>query len=678
MAKLFNFKKNTQDVANPETTEAVAEAVKEEKYSDPEKTASLPEESKAEVNAPSETDIDAQFFGKSLSFLSREQKRLANESASLEEKLSSLTKKYSVLLEERKKASSEQQQALSDFNEVSLEYHSQELSGHLDSNASDGEEVNDKKTVLQDMKAVENEKETNSARLDQELFETAQTMATMRAQLEQLNKTRSAIDKAILDAGAPVEEEKPVEEVTNKKRSLFKSHRKVANKVKGVNFLNLITYLKKDCELDYTVSKLIVNYAIVFTVIVLIGLLYSLQLPYVLILCLVYFIFGPSLIYFHYRKKYEHKKFTTCVRYIEQMIFSFTRNSKLLNALEETKILMSGKIEEAVDYAISKIRYGKSNQDLYKDALSEVEEMFPCARVKNLHELLIDVERVGGKHNASLDIMLEDVREWDVRTNQFQKEQSVKGMSIIVSILMSLGVCFFMTNILPEDMGGDISGFGLYQIVTTLSLIVMFFVYRFSARKLTSSWVSDDLGADEASIASDYETVRKYAEDPKGKIKPILAMTRIQTAMEKAFPRWVMRFALLATSRPIPVALTESSEKAPVVMKGELEKLTVNLEEDPYSIQPYVEFFKDFDLPQVRSMMMMVYSLGSSDSNDIDKHILSIVKRNHLLQATAEKIEYDEKMALFTLYSTVPMLLACVIMLIDVGMLLLNMMNTVM
>lgn len=667
MAKFFNSKSKPEDEANLEKEVVTTETTDE---------------------APSDavgSDVTEMYFGKSLSYLSEERQNLEQKKETLKQSLAKEKGSYAALLERRKQVSEEQQQALLDYNDASLDCLQNDLPNQPSaseggSEGGTGTFLDQKKSMLQDMKDVENEKEDLSAQLDQELFKKAEAITIIKDDIVSVENTLKAIDQAISDLGAEEDDSEESNEQSPTKifTSKIKQRRKVANKVRGINFLNLPTYLKNDCEMEYATMKLVINYIVAFIAIALIGKLYELQLVYVLFLCLMYFVFGPSVIYFKHRKKYERKKFTTCVRYIEQMILSFSHSSKLLSALQETRVLLTGKIAIAVDNAILKIQHGKASKNLYKEALKDVEELYPCGRVKNLHEMLTDVEQIGGKYSSALDIMLEDVREWDVRTNNFQQEQSVKGTSIIVSILMSLGVCYFMSNILPDDMGGDISSFGLYQIITTLSLIVMFFIYRFSARKLTSSWVNDDLGEDEDSIKADYNKVKKYVENPEGKIKPILAMTRIQTAMEKAFPRWVMRFSLLASNNPVSVALTESASSAPVVMKEELEKLKENIENNPGTIEPYVNFFKGFDLPQVHSMMMMVYSLGAADTKDIEKHILSIVKRNHLLQAQAEKIEYDEKMAAFTLFSTVPMLLACIIMMIDVAMIIMNMLNTVM
>jgi hypothetical protein len=240
---------------------------------------------------------------------------------------------------------------------------------------------------------------------------------------------------------------------------------------------------------------------------------------------------------------------------------------------------------------------------------------------------------------------------------------------------MSVGVCWFMTNIVPDDMGGDISGNILYQLATTVMLVVMFFMYMFGNRKLTRSWITDNRSADEDKIEADRRAIAEYYEDPKGKVKPILAVFRMQIEIEKVFPRWVLRFALLCSSYPVTVALAKSVSTAPPAIKSELENMVDDINRRPTSIEPYLEFCKYYDLPQIRSMMMMIYSLSEYGLNDADQQILSLVKRNNALQANAEQIENDEQLARFSLYTIIPMLFASIVMLIDVILMVLNMVS---
>lgn len=453
--------------------------------------------------------------------------------------------------------------------------------------------------------------------------------------------------------------------------------KKKASSIRGINIISLPVFLKRDCDKKYSYINLLLHFLVAFLLIALVGKIFRLTLAAVFVLMGFYLLFGPSLIYFKHRKKYEKELFSKCVRYVEQMLYSFTRKSKILTALQETRLVVDGRVGKAIDFAINKIQNGTiSSGNIYTEALKEIEAVLPCSRVKNLHEFLAEVENVGGRHSQALDIMLEDLREWDVRTGQFQENQAVKGAGMLLSIFMSLGTCLFMSSILPADMGGDISGFGAYQWLTTITIIIMFFIYRVVARKLTKSWIADDTEVSPEQVARDYKAVRTYFDEKKG-VKPVLAIQRIKNELEKKFPRWVMRFALLASTQSIPSALRNSIASAPNIMRDELERLVVEIDKNPTSIKPYVGFFEYIDLPQIRSMMLMVYSLSEYSSKDIDKHVLSIVKRNYLLQAVAEKIENEESLAKYSLYVTVPMILACIVMMIDVAMIVMNMISTV-
>lgn len=454
--------------------------------------------------------------------------------------------------------------------------------------------------------------------------------------------------------------------------------KKKANSVKGINFISLPKFLKRDCDKSFSYLNLAFHYLIAFLIIVVVGWIFKLNYKSILVLLSFYFIFAPSLIYHFHRKKYEQYMFGECVRYVEQMIYSFTRKTKVLTALQETRLVVDGRLGQAIDFAINRIQNGTVKEGtIYSYALKEVEAILPCSRVKNLHEFLAEVENVGGKHNTSLDIMLEDLREWDVRTGQFQQNQTTKSVGMLFSIIMSMGTCLFMSSILPADMGGDISGFAVYQWLTTIAFIVMFFIYRMVDRKLTKSWIVDDYEMDQDQIDRDCEKIHNYFETGKG-LKPTVSINRIKKELEKKFPRWVMRFSLLASTQSIPAALRNSIASCPNVMRRELENLVHEIEMNPTGIEPYLGFFEYIDdMPQLRSMMLMVYSLSEYSSDDIDKHVLSIVRRNYLLQATAETIENDESLARFSLYVTLPMILACIIMMIDVAMVVLNMITFV-
>lgn len=451
-----------------------------------------------------------------------------------------------------------------------------------------------------------------------------------------------------------------------------------ANKMKFLHFLNLSDKLRAECEEEYPISRLAIHVLVAFTIITLAGhLIFELSFLSILICCITYFLCAPSLIYFSHRKKYESARFRDCSRYIEQMIFSFTRRQNLLTALEETRLVLDGTIGDAIDYAIDVLRHRAGEEDIYKVALRKIEEFFPSLRVRNLHEFLVAVESDGGRHETTMKILLDDVREWDVRTNEFKQNQAVKGVSLLISILMSIGVCWFMTNILPDDLGGDISGNVVYQIATTLMLVVMFLMYMFGNRKLTRSWVADNRLPDESRIEADRAAIDAYYENPQGKIKPVLAIYRMQTEVEKVFPRWILHFALLSSAHPIPVALSMSVSKAPFAIKADLEKMVAAIDKNPAAIQPYLEFCRHYDLPQVHSMMMMIYSLSEYGLADADQQVLSLVKRNNSLQANAEKIENDEQLARFSLYTIIPMILGSGVMLVDVVLMILNMVENI-
>lgn len=462
-----------------------------------------------------------------------------------------------------------------------------------------------------------------------------------------------------------------------------KSRNHIWEAVKGffsrwITIFNLPRRLAEDCEVKISGVKLLLHYAVAFPAIALVCLIYELKLEPSLLLMLTYFLFSPRLIYFHYKRKYEQDLFTQSIRYMEAMLYSFSRNSKILDALQESRYVTSGKLLKAVDYAIEKIQNGtEAPGELYAAAFSKIEQLLPNSRVKNMHEFFAEVENKGGRHETALQIMIEDIRGWDVRVNKFIADQNTKRMGIVLSILLCLGTSLFMTNIVPAEAGGHIAGMMAYQVVTTALIVILFLFYRLIAKYLTRSWVTDIQEKDSNTIRKDVQKVEDYLQNGKKGMKPLKAMTRIQTELEKMYPKWCMKFALLLSSLPIPAALSLSIDTAPAVMQVELRKLVDGINRDPNGIEPYTHFFDYLNMPQIKSMMIMIYNLSGYSSKDIDAHVFSLVKRNYSLQENAEKIANDESMARFSLYVTIPMIITCVVILINVALIVTNMLTQV-
>ena len=131
---------------------------------------------------------------------------------------------------------------------------------------------------------------------------------------------------------------------------------------------------------------------------------------------------------------------------------------------------------------------------------------------------------------------------------------------------------------------------------------------------------------------------------------------------------------LLQTDNP-QVALTKSVDRAPYVLRKDLQKLVEEMEKNPAAIEPYLGFMSGFDLPDVQSVLRMLYSMSESGSEDFKKQIIFLVERNNRLLDKSERIINEDKTAGTGMLVLIPMVTGSLKMMTDLGVFLLSLLN---
>ena len=112
--------------------------------------------------------------------------------------------------------------------------------------------------------------------------------------------------------------------------------------------------------------------------------------------------------------------------------------------------------------------------------------------------------------------------------------------------------------------------------------------------------------------------------------------------MRRAFPTWILDVALRMQTDSVQVALYGSYETAPTVLKPELDLFYEDLKEHPESIDPYLNFLKNFPIRGVDSFMRKIYSVYAGTSAQEQTAIMDMVERNNYLMDEAEKAKNEE------------------------------------
>lgn len=416
------------------------------------------------------------------------------------------------------------------------------------------------------------------------------------------------------------------------------------------------------------------------------GLLFSLRWYLILIVMIACAISLPFLILDGYKQMYEHKQFLDVSDYMEQILYSFRLNQKILLSLKDTRTLFrEGAMYEAIGTAIHYIERGAYQYELYKEALETIEHTYPAQRLRAIHEYLRTVESNGGACDEGIDLLLQDKAIWTDNVMLLQEDKKAARLRAIFSLIvtMLLAVVFHLVyRSMPEQY--TIVYHPVTQGVTTLYLLLNIVIFCKVNRKLAESWIVP-IDAEEEKLLGYLQMICNYDEKKEAKksfmcacvalalafliglwghfiiaaavavvgillmnqhkIGYRLAFDKVVQEINRVFPGWLMEMALLLQGNNVQVSIEKTIEHAPVVLQSELQRLSDQLKRTPDAIEPYLGFLGMFELSAVLSSMKMLYAISESGNGDAQSQIRILVQRNSKMMDKAEKLSNEKRLA---------------------------------
>ncbi len=460
---------------------------------------------------------------------------------------------------------------------------------------------------------------------------------------------------------------------------------------------NLASEIKK-YGYEYTVSRTLGIYLAFLLGIAGISILFQLEPAYSLAVCAAGIIIIPSVIYHTYKKMYEQQRFSDLTVYLEQMLYSFKKNPKILYALKDTlevfpdeKSMMHQDIVKAINIIESSF-----TKTFKEDGLFEIEKDYGNERLIQVHKFMLKIENLGGNYDSSIMLLLEADRQWTERTGLQMKSVAKQRRDLIMVIVLNILVCAFVLFAFPKDM--TIVSYTLYQISTMLLFIASIFIYAKIDKKMGISWLSEeDESEDEDGLLKRYDRVKNYnaAEAKKKSFRyaqvPFLCLLvtilyclftgtlktaclfllagfagaffvclnqhsigyrldvrSVTKALEKKFPAWLMEVSLRSQSDNIHRAIMGSMESCPGILKPALKEFIADVEKNPDGMEPYHKFLYEFNVPEIHSAMKMFYSISNGNGGDADEQITELLSRNDKLMDKAEQIKNEDRLASFS------------------------------
>ena len=416
------------------------------------------------------------------------------------------------------------------------------------------------------------------------------------------------------------------------------------------------------------------------------GMLFCLRWYFMILVMLVCVMTLPFLILDGYKQMYEHKQFLDISDYMEQMLYSFEQNQKILLSLKDTRTLFAaGRMHQIIGKAISYIEQGNYQKDLYQEALEIIEDAYPANRVRAVHEYLRTVESSGGACQEGIDLLLQDKAVWADNVILLQEAKKAARVRVIFSLVVTILLAVIFHSVyrsMPSQY--TIVYHPVPQIATTLYLILNIGILRRANRQIAKSWiVPEDMKEDR--LFEYYQMVMSYDEKKERKKSLIpgggallvavvagvlghpflavgavaasmlllnqhrigyrLAYDRVVREINRVFPGWLMEMALLLQGNNVQVAIEKTIGHAPAVLQADLQELSDRLKCTPDALEPYLEFLGMFQLSSVLSSMKVLYSISESGNGDAQSQIRILVQRNSKMMDKAEKLSNEKSLA---------------------------------
>ena len=114
--------------------------------------------------------------------------------------------------------------------------------------------------------------------------------------------------------------------------------------------------------------------------------------------------------------------------------------------------------------------------------------------------------------------------------------------------------------------------------------------------------------------------------------------------IDSLLPYYLKSLEVLVHHYTVPVALAKSIDDAPEVFKPGLKRLVDKIEAGDSSIDPYMDFAKEYPVRDSMRMMRLLYRLGLGEQEKKHQQLISFSKSVSNLQAKAREQKYGARL----------------------------------
>mgnify|MGYP001031442318 FL=1 len=254
--------------------------------------------------------------------------------------------------------------------------------------------------------------------------------------------------------------------------------------------------------------------------------------------------------------------------YMEQMLYAFLQNPKILSALETVCVLFEpGAMRKQIETAIFHLR--KEYDSNMKEELDAIEQQYENRRMKEIHAYFLMVEQYGGAYETTVELLLEDLQKWMERVRLHQRDCKKYRRNVFLAVGLSILVCAITNHLLPKDI--ELSQLWVCQIASILFLSLDMLICFRAMKRTCCNWLKE-----RESYGEGDEKKYRYVQFHKG-VRSNFYRKYLRKKMEKEFPQWLMDISLLLQTENVQVAFYRIRPQTPEVLRPAVDDMLEEL-----------------------------------------------------------------------------------------------------
>ena len=109
-------------------------------------------------------------------------------------------------------------------------------------------------------------------------------------------------------------------------------------------------------------------------------------------------------------------------------------------------------------------------------------------------------------------------------------------------------------------------------------------------------------------------------------------------------PYYLKSLEILVQHYTVPVALSRSIEQAPEIFKSGLRTLVSKIEAGDMTVEPYMDFAKEYPVRDSMRMMRLLYRLSLGNQNEKQEQLMMFSRTVSNLQNKSREQKYAERL----------------------------------